>query len=258
VAATVDSDLAGKVALVTGASRGIGLATAKRLVEAGGSVVISARKQEDLDAAAAELNAHGPGRAIAIASHGGRVEDVDRLVAGAISEFGTIDILVNNAATSAHYGDLLDADVGAWDKTFEVNVRGPWLLTKSVVNAAMRERGGSIVNIASVGGIVPVRGLSVYDVTKAALLHFTRQLALEVGSLGIRVNAVAPGVIRTRFAEVLWKDEEIVGRLERTNPLGRIGEPEEVAEAIVFLASPASSYVNGHVLVVDGGSGQIG
>jgi NAD(P)-dependent dehydrogenase (short-subunit alcohol dehydrogenase family) len=257
VAGTVDPEWAGKVALVTGASRGIGFATAKRLVELGALVVLTSRKQTDLDTAAAELNAQGPGRAIAIASHGGRLEDVERLVQGAISAFGTIDVLVNNAATSAHYGNTLDADVAAWDKTFEVNVRGPFLLIRSVVNTAMRE-GGAIVNVASVGGIHPVRGLSVYNVTKAALLHLTRQLALELGPVGIRVNAVAPGLIRTRFAEVLWKDEELHARHQRINPLGRIGEPEEVAEAIMFLASSASSYVNGHVLVVDGGSDQIG
>ena len=252
-----EAEWSGKVVLVTGASRGIGLATAKRFVDAGASVVLSSRKQADLDAAAAGLDGERSGRVVAIAAHCGNEEDVERLVKGTLDTFGTIDVLVNNAATSAHYGDILDADLGAWDKTFEVNVRGAFLLTRAVVRKGMRGRGGAIVNVASVGGINPVRGLSVYNVTKAALLHLTRQLALELGPEGIRVNAVAPGLIRTRFAEVLWKDDSLREQFERTNPLGRVGEPGEVAEAIVFLASSAASYVNGHVLVVDGGSNQI-
>jgi NAD(P)-dependent dehydrogenase (short-subunit alcohol dehydrogenase family) len=257
VTARDEEEWGGKVVLITGASRGIGLATARRLVDAGASVVLSSRKQGDLDAAAVELDASQSGRVVAIASHGGREEDVERLVDGTLSAFGKIDVLVNNAATSAHYGDTLEAELGAWDKTFDVNVRGAFLLTRAVVQRGMHERGGSIVNVASVGGINPVRGLSVYNVTKAALLHLSRQLALELGAAGVRVNAVAPGLIRTRFAERLWKDDALRGQFERTNPLGRIGEPEEVAEAIVFLASSAASYINGHILVVDGGSNQI-
>ncbi|MBX3577412.1 MAG: SDR family oxidoreductase [Rhizobiaceae bacterium] len=251
-------DLDGKVALVTGASRGIGLAAAKRLVENGARVVISSRRQEALDASAAEIDAGKTGNVRAIAAHGGSVDDIERLVDGATSAFGPIDILVNNAATSAHYGNTLDADMSAWDKTFDVNVRGAFVLTKAVLASGMADRRGAIVNVASVGGINPVTGLSVYNITKAALIHFTRQIALELGPKGIRVNAVAPGLIRTRFAEVLWKDDESRVRYESTNPLRRIGEPEEVADAIVFLASPAASYINGQTLVVDGGGGVLG
>lgn len=247
-----------KVALITGASRGIGLATAKLFVSGGARVVISSRKQGALDQALAQLGGISPGHAHAIMAHGGRPEDISRLVSETLSIFGRIDVLVNNAATSAHYGDTLDADVSAWDKTFDVNVRGTFLLIQSVVNAWMRQNGGAIVNIASVGGINPVRGLSVYNITKAALLHLTRQLALELGGYGIRVNAVAPGLIQTRFAEVLWKEDAARAAFEKSNPLGRVGQPEEVAEAIVFLASSAAAYINGQVVVVDGGGGDIG
>jgi NAD(P)-dependent dehydrogenase (short-subunit alcohol dehydrogenase family) len=253
----VQVDLDGKVALVTGASRGIGLAAAKMLLRNGARVVISSRKQAALDAVLAEFDQPGPDRVRAIAAHGGNAEDAQRLVAETTGAFGKIDILVNNAATSAHYGDTLDADIAAWDKTFEVNIRGAFLLTQAVVRGGMRDRGGAIVNVASVGGITPAVGLSVYNVTKAALLHFTRQIALENGRHKIRVNAVAPGLIRTRFAEVLWKDDVARTRYEASNPLGRIGEPEEVASAIVFLCSPDASYINGQVLVVDGGGGVV-
>lgn len=252
-----DPEWGGKVALVTGASRGIGLATATRLAEAGASVVLSGRNQQDLDAAIAELAAIHSGRVISVAAHGGSEDDIRRLVDATLDAFGAVDVLVNNAATSAHYGATLSAGLDAWDKTFDVNVRGVFLLTRAVVDRGMRERGGAVVNVASVGGIRPVRGLGVYNVSKAALLHLTRQLAHELGSVGIRVNAVAPGLIRTRFSEVLWQDDALRTEFEQRHPLGRIGEPDEVAAAIVFLASSAASYINGQILVVDGGSDEI-
>lgn len=248
-------DLNGRVAIVTGASRGIGSAIANALVEQGATVVLSSRKQADLDAEAAHINAKHPDRAVAIAAHAGRQEDLERLVDEVMDRFGRIDILVNNAAVNPHFGPIVDAELGAWDKTFEVNVRGMFILTKLVYAASMEKQGGAIVNIASVGGIRPGMGLGVYNVTKAAVIMLTRQLARELGSK-VRVNAIAPGLIKTRFAEALWGNEEILNRVVSSNPMGRIGTPDEIAGAVAFLASDAASYINGAVLVIDGGGGE--
>lgn len=249
-------DLSGRVALVTGASRGIGSAIAGVLAEHGATVVLSSRKQADLDAEAERINAAHPEKAVAIAAHAGRPEELERLVKGVMDRFSRIDILVNNAGTNPYMGPVLDADLAAWDKTFEVNVRGMFVLTKLVYEASMEAHGGAIVNIASIGGLRPGIGLGVYNVTKAAVIMLTRQLAREIGGK-VRVNAVAPGLVKTRFAEALWGNEAILERVLGQNPMGRIGQPEEVAGAVLFLVSDAASYVNGEVLVVDGGGGEV-
>jgi len=248
-------DLSGRVALVTGASRGIGSAIATALVEQGAHVVLSSRKQADLDAEAARINAQYPDRALAIAAHAGRPEDLERLVKTAIEHAGHIDILVNNAATNPYFGPVIDAELSAWDKTFEVNLRGVFILTKLVYEAWMEEHGGVVVNIASVGGLRPGFGLGVYNVTKAGVIMLTRQLARELGGK-VRVNAIAPGLVKTRFAEALWGNEAILERVLASNPMGRIGLPDEIAGAVAFLASDAASYINGEVIVIDGGSGE--
>jgi NAD(P)-dependent dehydrogenase (short-subunit alcohol dehydrogenase family) len=245
-------DLSGRVALVTGASRGIGSAIAEALAEHGAQVVLSSRKQPDLDTEADRINALYTERATPMAAHAGRPEDLERLVQGVMERFSRIDILVNNAATNPYMGPVLGAELSAWDKTFEVNVRGMFLLTKLVYEASMEAHGGSVVNVASTGGLKPGIGLGVYNITKAAVIMLTRQLARELGG-AVRVNAVAPGLIKTRFAEALWANEAILDRILSFNPMGRIGLPEEVASAVLFLASDAASYVNGEVLVVDGG-----
>ena len=247
-------DLSGRVALVTGASRGIGSAIAAALVEQGAQVVLSSRKQADLDEEAARINADYPERATAIAAHAGKPEDLERLVKTAMDRFGHIDILVNNAATNPYFGPVLDAELSAWDKTFEVNLRGVFVLTKLVYRAWMEEHGGAVVNIASVGGLRPGFGLGVYNVTKAGVIMLTRQLARELGGK-VRVNAIAPGLIKTRFAEALWGNEAILERVLASNPMGRIGLPDEIAGAVAFLASDAASYINGEVIVIDGGGG---
>lgn len=249
-------DLTGRVAIVTGASRGIGSAIANALAEHGAEVVLSSRKQADLDVEAERINARFPGKATAVAAHAGREEDLKRLVEAAMERHGRIDILINNAGTNPDMGPLMEVDLGAWDKTFEVNVRGILILTQLVYRAWMREHGGSIVNIASTGGLRPGLGLGVYRVSKAAVVFMTRQLAREIGG-NVRVNAVAPGLIKTRFAEALWANEEILQRILAPNPMGRIGTVEEVANAVLFLASDAASYVNGEVMVVDGGGGEV-
>jgi NAD(P)-dependent dehydrogenase (short-subunit alcohol dehydrogenase family) len=248
-------DLDGRVALVTGGSRGIGSAVATALAEQGAQVVISSRKQADLDEEAERINSQYPERATAIAAHAGRPDDLERLVSTVMQRFARIDILVNNAATNPSFGPIIEAELPAWDKTFEVNLRGVFILTKLVYKASMETRGGSVVNVASVGGLRPGLGLGVYNVTKAGVIMLTRQLALEIGSK-VRVNAVAPGLVKTRFAEALWGNEAILDRVIASNPMGRIGLPDEVAGAVVFLASDAASYINGEVIVIDGGGGQ--
>ena len=246
-------DLTDRVAIVTGGSRGIGEATALALADHGACVVISSRKPEGLQAAADRINARQAGAVTPIAAHVGRPEDSERLVSEVIKRFSRIDILVNNAATNPHFGLTLDVELGAWDKTFEVNLRGPLVLTRLVVDAWMRGHGGAIVNVASIAGVRPEFGLGPYGVTKAALIMLSRQLATELGPHGIRVNAVAPSIVKTEFAAALWGNEEISRRVLERNPLGRFATADEVASAIVFLVSDAASYVNGEVLPIDGG-----
>jgi NAD(P)-dependent dehydrogenase (short-subunit alcohol dehydrogenase family) len=247
--------LTDRVALVTGASRGLGSAIAEGLAEHGARVVLSSRTQLDLDQEAARLNARWEGRAVAIAAHAGRQADLERLVEQTMERFGRIDILVNNAGTNPYFGTTLDAEPAAWDKTFEVNLRGYFLLTKLVHSAWMEEHGGAVLNIASTGGIRPSLGLGVYDVTKAGVIMLTRQLAREIGGT-VRVNCIAPGLFKTRFAQALWGNPEILERVLASNPMGRIGDPSEIAGAAVFLVSDAASYVNGQVLVIDGGGAE--
>ena len=249
-------DLNGRVAIVTGGSRGIGGAIAEVLAEHGAHVVISSRKQADLDAEAGRINALHADRVSVVAAHAGRPEDLERLVNTVMERHGRIDILVNNAGTNPYAGPLIDAELSAWDKTFEVNVRGMFALTQLVYRAWMREHGGTVVNVASTGGLRPGLGLGVYRVTKAAVVFMTRQLAREIGS-NVRVNAVAPGLIKTRFAEALWGNEDVLERILAPNPTGRIGTVEEVANAVLFLVSDAAAYVNGEVMVVDGGGGEV-
>jgi NAD(P)-dependent dehydrogenase (short-subunit alcohol dehydrogenase family) len=172
-----------------------------------------------------------------------------------MERFAHIDILVNNAATNPYFGPLLGTELAAWDKTFEVNLRGVFVLTKLVYEAWMETHGGTVINVASIGGLRPGLGLGVYNITKAGVIMLTRQLAREIGGK-VRVNAVAPGLVKTRFAEGLWGNQEILDRVLASNPMGRIGLPEEIAGAVAFLASDAASYINGEVIVIDGGGGE--
>jgi NAD(P)-dependent dehydrogenase (short-subunit alcohol dehydrogenase family) len=245
-------DLNGRVALVTGASRGLGAEIARGLHRHGATVVLSSRKQADLDVVAAELEAARPGSAHAIAAHAGRPDDLRALVDATMERAGRIDVLVNNAGTNPFFGSMLDADLGVWDKTFEVNLRGYFALTQLCYRAWMEAHGGAVLNIASISGLRPSTGLGIYGVTKAGVIMLTQQLAKELGGT-VRVNCIAPGLFKTRFAEALWANEEILRRVTAGNPMGRIGEPHEIAGAAVFLCSDAASYVNGQTLVLDGG-----
>ncbi len=245
-------DLGGRVALVTGASRGIGAAVAAALAAAGARLVLASRKLEGVEAVAELIRGDG-GEAIAVAAHTGHEAEVQALAGRAREAFGGVDILVNNAATSPYFGPLLAAEESHWDKTFEVNVKG-YVHTARACVPMMRERGGgAIVNVASVAGMVPHGGLGVYGVTKAAVIMLTRTLAIELARDNIRVNALAPGLIQTRFSEALWASPEAQERALKTIPQRRLGQPDDLAGAVLYLAGDASRFTTGSVLVVDGG-----
>ncbi len=239
-------ELEGRSAIVTGGSRGIGLAIARRLISDGAKVMITGRRREPLEEAVERL---GPGAGSFVAHAADEVAAAD-CVSETVSRFGRLDILVNNAGTNAAFGALTEIDHAQFAKTVDVNVWAPILWTRLAWEAAMREHGGSIVNVASIGGLITGRDTGAYRMSKAALLHATRQLALELAPR-VRVNAVAPGLVRTKMAEALWKPDEAeagAGTL-----LGRIGEPPDVAQAVAFLAGEKSSWITGETLVVDGG-----
>jgi NAD(P)-dependent dehydrogenase (short-subunit alcohol dehydrogenase family) len=240
------------VAIVTGASRGIGAAIARGLAECGARVVISSRKQDAVDVVAAQLT--GAGHDVrAIAAHVGRLEDVARLVDETVAAFGRIDIVVNNAATNPVFGPVLDVDAGVFEKIMNVNVRGPLEFCKLAHPHMAAQGGGSVVNISSVGGIKPEPMLGVYSVSKAALISLSKVLASEWGRDGIRVNAICPGLVQTTFSAALWQNEAIVGEFLSRVPLGKMASAEEIVPLALFLASPASAYCTGAVYTIDGG-----
>ncbi|MCX5865861.1 MAG: glucose 1-dehydrogenase [Proteobacteria bacterium] len=247
-----DFQIQGKVAIVTGASRGIGRAIAHGLSEAGAKVVLSSRKLEDLQKVAEEIRRKG-GDAFPIAAHNGRIADLENLVKKTVEHYGTIDILVNNAATNPVFGPIIQVEESAWDKIMEVNVKGAFFLSRSAAQVMGEKGGGVIVNIASSAGLRPMPFLGAYSVSKAGVIMLTKVLAVEWAGLKIRVNAVAPGIIETRFSEALWKNETILEEVQKRQPIPRVGQPEEIVGAVLFLASPASSYMTGEVMVIDGG-----
>lgn len=242
----------GKVALVTGASRGIGQAIAARFAEAGMKVVLSSRKQEGLDGVAAQLRDKG-GDVLPVAAHNGDKAALKVLVETAVARYGGIDVLINNAATNPHFGPMLDAEDSMWQKTFEVNIMGAFWLIQAVVPYMRQRGGGKIVNIASVNGLRPGSMQGVYSATKAALINMTQTLGMELADDNIQVNAIAPGLIKTKFAEAIWSNDAIMDNLAARMPAKRPGEPDEIAGMALYLASPASSYTTGQVMVVDGG-----
>jgi NAD(P)-dependent dehydrogenase (short-subunit alcohol dehydrogenase family) len=246
----VQLSLEGKVALVTGGSRGIGKAIARRLAEAGANVMISSRKAEVLEEAAASMG-ELDGNVAWFAANAGDPEAAEQCVAATIQRFGALDILVNNAATNPYFGGLMDLDLERADKTVQVNQRALLFWTQCAWRASMAERGGSVLNVSSVGGFSVERGIGWYNVTKAAVAHLTRQLAFELGP-SVRVNALAPGLVKTDFARALW--ERAGDAVAAGLPLRRIGEPDDVAKAALFLVSEAADWITGHVLVVDGGA----
>lgn len=248
----MDTGLAGKVAIVTGASRGIGAATALALAREGVALTLTSRKQDALDDVAAGIRAEVPeARVLARAAHAADADAARDAVDATVAEHGTIDILVNNAATNPYFGPMAELDLARAEKIVEVNQWAPVMWAQLAWKAALAETGGTIVNIASIGGMATELGIGWYNATKAALIHLTRQLAMEMGP-GVRVNAVAPGVVRTHLAKAMWENYE--QQIAAALPLRRIGEPDDIADAVVFLAGHPARWITGQTLVVDGGT----
>lgn len=245
-------DLTGKVALITGASKGIGEAMARGMAEFGATVVISSRKQEALDEVV-EIYREDGLDAFAIAANAGNLQEVENLVDKTVERCGGIDILVNNAAANPVFGPIHKTDQRAFDKILDVNLRGPFELCKRVYPIMKSRGGGSMINISSIGGITPESGIGIYSVSKAAIQNMTQAMAQDWGADNIRINAICPGLIRTKFSEALWSNEKILDRFLKHTPLGRAGESDEVAGLAVFLASDAASYCSGGIYMVDGG-----
>jgi NAD(P)-dependent dehydrogenase (short-subunit alcohol dehydrogenase family) len=243
----MDLRLDGKSALVTGGSRGIGKGIAKAFAEAGAKVMITSRKAEVCEEAAADIG-HD---CVWEASNVGNPEDAERAIDACLSNLGGIDILVNNAGTNPYVGPVIDVDLPRWQKTFDVNLTAPLVWTQLAWRKYMEANGGVILNISSVGGFGTSEALGVYAVTKAALIHLTKQLAPELGP-GVRVNAICPGLIKTDFARMLWEGDR-GGQVAEAYPLKRLGEVEDIAAAALWLAADSGSWITGQTVVLDGG-----
>ena len=244
--------LDGKVALVTGASKGIGEAMARGLAEFGARVVVSSRKQEAVDAVADALKADGL-EATGIAANMSSIHDIHALVDKTQEAYGGIDIIINNAAVNPVFGSIQDTDERAFDKIIDVNLKGPFELCKKAYPILKQRGGGSIIHISSIGGLKPEAGIGIYSVSKAAINNLTQAMAQDWGVDNIRVNAICPGLIQTKFSEALWNDEKILDRFIKHIPLNRAGVPDDIAGLAVFLASDAAAYCTGGLYLVDGG-----
>lgn len=245
-------DLTGKVAIITGASRGIGYAIAETYALAGASVLLASRKQSELDVAAEKIRKKG-GVAIPFAAHTGKSEDVKQLIATSVERFGGVDILVNNAATNPHFGPILTSEESHWDKILDVNLKGYFRMAKACTDLMVKRGGGKIINVSSVAGLRSQQGLGIYSVSKAGVLMLTQVLAVELAQDNIQVNAIAPGFIQTDFSRILWSTPEIHQEVVAQIPQRRIGQPEEISGIALYLASSLSDFTTGTVMVVDGG-----
>lgn len=245
-------DLSGKVALITGASRGIGQAIAEAYAVAGAKVVLASRKQESLDEVAEIIRGNG-GEALPIAAHTGDDEAINALVAQATEAYGGIDIVVNNAATNPHFGPVMTAEESHWDKILDVNVKGYFRVAKGCVPSMQARGGGKIINVASIAGLAPQPGMGIYCVSKAAVLMLTKVLAAELAGDNIQVNAIAPGFIKTKFSAAIWGNPQLNEAVMKQIPQGRMAEPEELTGIALYLASGASSFTTGETILIDGG-----
>jgi NAD(P)-dependent dehydrogenase (short-subunit alcohol dehydrogenase family) len=246
-------DVSGKVAIVTGASRGIGEAIARALAKHGAKVVLSSRKLDGLTPVCDAIRKEG-GEATAIPCHAGDEAQIKALVEKSVATYGKVDVLVNNAATNPYFGPMMNVEWSAWDKTFDVNTKGYFMGMREVIKHLLaRNAPGSIVNIASIAGLGAAAFQGVYGMSKAAVISMTQTLAFEVGGNGIRINAIAPGLVETKFAGALLQNEDAVKRMEAGTPVRRIGQPDDIAGLALFLASDASNFITGQTLVADGG-----
>jgi NAD(P)-dependent dehydrogenase (short-subunit alcohol dehydrogenase family) len=245
-------DLSGKVALVTGASRGIGEAIARMLAAHGAHVIVSSRKAESCEAVAQSIRDAG-GQASVLACHVGEMAQIDAAFAAVREQFGRLDILVNNAATNPYFGHITDTDLGAFQKTVDVNIRGYFFMCSQGAKLMAANGGGSIINIASVNGVIPGMAQGIYSITKAAVISMTHAFAKECAPMKVRVNAILPGATDTKFASALVKNDAILSKVMEHTPINRVAEPSEMAGAALYLASDAASYTTGAALNVDGG-----
>ena len=244
-------NLKNKIALVTGASRGIGEQTAKLLAEQGAHVIVASRKQDACEKIAEEINING--KASAYACHIGEIDQIEAIFNYIIKEHGKLDILINNAATNPYYGNIVDTDVNAFSKTVDVNIRGYFYMCTNACKLMKKNGGGVIVSVASVNALKPEANQGIYAITKSAVVQMTKAFALECGSDNIRVNAILPGLTETKFTDALTSNEALLNKLLKEIPLGRAAQPKEIASTILYLASDASSYATGSCITVDGG-----
>jgi NAD(P)-dependent dehydrogenase (short-subunit alcohol dehydrogenase family) len=244
--------LDGKTAIVTGGSRGIGKETALALSEAGANVTVSSRKLPDLEKVVSEIEAKN-GRAHAVSAHAGNLDALENVVKETVDKFGSVDILVNNAAINPKFGPVEGVDETLFNKMIDVNLKAYLFLSNMVMGHMEKAGGGSIINVSSIEAFSPSYGTGVYNITKASVVMLTKVLAKEWAAKNVRVNTIAPGLIRTHFSEMLWSTDEILKIYMEHCPMGRVGEPAEVAGLALFLASDASSYTTGAVLTADGG-----
>ena len=245
--------LEGKIALITGASRGIGKAIALAFADAGADVAIASRKLEDLEKVAGEIEAKGR-KALCVPTHTRKIDDLKNLVDKAMEVYDRIDILVNNAATNPGMGPIVDTDEKVYDHIMETNLKGYFMLSKLVGKIMRDQKEGVIINISSAGGLSPAEGLGPYCISKAGINMLTKAMALEMGPYNVRVNAIAPRIVKTKFSEALWTNEELMKREYQFTPLKCVATPEEIAQTALYLASSATNYMTGHVLVMNGGA----
>jgi dehydrogenase/reductase SDR family protein 4 len=245
--------LKGKVAIVTGGGRGIGKAITKKFAEAGANIAIASRKLENLNATAEEF-ASLPGKTLPVECHVGRNTDLESLVRITEKELGPVDILVNNSATNIGQGPALNITDDMFDKMLEINVKSALRLVRLTVPGMIERKRGSVINIVSIAGLRPSTGGLLYSMSKAALIMMTRSWAREFGPHGVRFNAIAPGLIKTDFSEFFWKNEDVVKHIESSQPVPRIGDPDEIGFAALYLASDEASYLTGQTIVIDGGA----
>ena len=245
-------DLSEKIALISGASRGIGAAIARTLAEFGADVILTSRKIENLKEVESQIKESGK-KASSIACHNGELGEIDELFEKIKMSYGSLDILVNNAATNPYYGPVIDADEKAWDKTISVNLKGHFFMSQRAAVLMRENGGGTIVNVSSINGKIPMPYQCIYSITKAGLIAMTQSFAKELGADNIRVNAILPGLTDTKFASSLTQNEELMKTVLPQIPLGRIAQPEEMSGMALFLVSDAASYVTGSTFTVDGG-----
>lgn len=245
--------LEGKIAVITGGSRGIGKAIALTFADAGADVVIASRKMPDLEKVAGDIRAAGK-KALCVPTHTKKVEDLENLVQKTMDEFARIDILVNNAATNPAMGAIVDTEETVYDHIMDTNLKGYFLMSKLAGRVMRDQKSGNIINISSAGGVSPAEGLGPYCISKAGINMLTKQMALEMGPYNVRVNAIAPRIVKTDFSKALWTNEKLMEREFKFTPLKCVATPEEIAQAALYLASPATNYMTGHILVINGGA----